>query len=90
MIGSGASEAGTECVAKSEWAPVAGLVPHFAAFAPRDWEGPGDGDGGARIGRHPYAAAGAEQSFLSVDEKMDKDTAAALPTFVSYVPRHCP
>ena len=78
MIGGGASKAGTECAARSEWAPAAGLVP-------RDWEGPG-----ARIGRHPYAAAGGGQSFLSVDEKMDKDAAAALPTFVTYVPRPAP
>ena len=41
--------------------------------------------GGAPIGWHPYAVAGGEHSFLSVDEKMDKGTAAALPTFVKYV-----
>ena len=65
---------------RSEWAPVAGLVPH-------DWEGPAR----ASAGTPTYAVAGAEQSFLSVDEKMDKEAAAAaLPTFVTYVPRHCP
>ena len=52
MTNGGASKAGTQC-ARAESAPVAGLVPHFATFAPRDWEGPGD----ARIGRHTYAAA---------------------------------
>lgn len=87
QIMGGASKLATESVGEANWGPVAGLMPHFASFAPREWERRGDGDGDGRIARHPYASAGGEQSFLSVNEKGKKDTTAAdLPTFVSYVP----
>jgi len=88
--GGGGSKTAPEGVGKAHWAPatVAGLVPHFASLAARDWERDGDGDGAGagHLARHPYASAGGEESFLSVDEKVDKDTTADLPTFVSYVP----
>lgn len=86
---------------RSNWETVtAGLMPHFASFSPpspplpppplQDWER--HDDDGFIVKHHPYASAGGEESFLSVnDEKTDKDKDTAsgsmeLPTFVSCVP----
>jgi hypothetical protein len=48
---------------------ITGSMPHFASFAPRDWESSHD----AEATKHPYASSNGEE----------KD--AELPTFVSYV-----
>jgi len=79
------NKAATESSGKPNWETATGLMPRFASFAARDWETHGGGGGGNTV-RHPYASAGGEESFLSVNEKTDKDTEAELPAFVSYVP----
>ena len=67
---------------RSNWETATdGQVPHFASFSPpQDWE-----RHDLHIAKHPYASAGGEESFVSVNEKADKDTGTELPTFVSYV-----
>ena len=82
VSGGGAGSGSKTAIERSNWeTATAGQVPHFASFAPaQDWE---RHDG--HIVKHPYASAGGEESFLSVNEKTDKDTGAELPTFVSYV-----
>ena len=93
----GDSSRGSKTAAHWETATAtaaAGLMPHFASFSPppRDWERHDDGRGALAMAKHPYASAsacGGEKSFLSVNEKPDKDMGVAeLPTFVSCVVRY--
>ena len=88
-VGGGGGASSKTAIERSNWeTATAGQVPHFASFSsPQDWE-----RHDTHIAKHPYASAGGEESFLSVnvDEKADKDTGAELPTFVSYVPPSLP